>query len=220
MEPMQQQDVYFFSERPEVAPDIPQDARSALDVGCGRGGFGTALRRVLGPDATIVGIEPVPQQAEKARSSGFDEVIDGYYPDALQGRDDRFDLICFNDVLEHIVEPWQTLQQTHDHLNPGGRVLAAIPNVRYLPVVTGLIAGRWEYQDMGVLDRTHVRFFTRKSMLQMFADAGFEIESVRGANPVFHESRRHTPLRPLRHLAGPMQWQHYVILARSLRSGD
>lgn len=219
MEPMQQQDVYFFSERPDVAPDIPSDARSALDVGCGRGGFGAALRQALGPDATIVGIEPVPQQAEKARSSNFDEVIDGYYPEALQGRDDRFDLICFNDVLEHIVEPWETLRTTHDHLNPGGHVLAAIPNVRYLPVVTGLIAGRWEYQDMGVLDRTHVRFFTRKSMMQMFADAGFEVESVRGANPVFHESRRHAPLRPLRHLAGPMQWQHYVILARSLGSG-
>ncbi|KYH45876.1 class I SAM-dependent methyltransferase [Branchiibius sp. NY16-3462-2] len=220
MEAMLQQDVYTFNRRDDVAPDIPLGSRSALDVGCGRGGFGSTLRRVLGPEARIVGIEPVPQQADKARGSGFDEVLDGYYPEALQGRDDRFDLICFNDVLEHIVEPWRTLRATHEHLNPGGHVLAAIPNVRYLPVVTGLIAGEWEYQDIGVLDRTHVRFFTKKSMLKMFADAGFEVESVRGANPVFHQSRRHKPLRPLRHVVGSMQWQHYVILARSLRSGS
>jgi len=218
MDQLPQQDIYLESARSDVAPFIPVTARSALDVGCGRGGFGRTLRATLGPSARIVGIEPVPAQAALARSTGFDEVFDGYFPDALGGRDERFDLISFNDVIEHILDPWAMLDQVHDRLNPGGHVLAAIPSIRYFPVLAKLVGGRWDYADGGTLDRTHVRFFTKATMIEMFERAGFEVETVKGANPVFSMRRLHTPLRPLRHLLGSTQWMHYVILARSTRA--
>lgn len=100
MEPRQQA-VYGDNARRDVAPYVPRDATSALEVGCGRGGFGRTLRRLLGEDARIVGVEAMASEAAVARvGHGFDDVITGYFPAALKGRDDRFDLVVFNDVLE------------------------------------------------------------------------------------------------------------------------
>ena len=134
-------------------------------MGCGRGGFGATLRQTLGPGARIVGIEPVASQAERARSAGFDEVVCDYFPtqDTSLG---TFDLVCFNDVLEHLVDPWQVLRETQDWLTPGGHVLAAIPNIQYWPAIIDLFNGRWDYTESGLMDRTHLRFFTRKTIVE------------------------------------------------------
>ena len=222
---LKQQALYEEWGREDVLPYVPRRAGSALEVGCGRGGFGKTLRSLLGPEARLVGIEPVPEQADIARvDHGFDEVLTGYFPAALEGRHDRFDLIAFNDVLEHIYDPWETLERCHDHLNPGGQILAAIPSIQYLPVVKGLLRGRWDYADTGTLDRTHVRFFTKATMLELFADTGFDVELCEGANSLFDEReyrrRRYRPLRPLRHVAGDFQWMHFVLLATSRRATD
>lgn len=185
-----QQDVYIDAPRPDVEPYLPrQGVRRALDVGCGRGGFAATLRAALGPDPYLLGIESVPSQAEYARQhSAFDRVITGYFPQVLDGdQDQTFDLITFNDVLEHIVDPWTTLAATRAHLAPGGKVIAAIPNIRYAPVMWQLARGRWDYTDMGTLDRTHVRFFTRATMIEMFEGVGYRVESCEGANPVYIE---------------------------------
>ena len=149
MSDLPQQDIYHDNPRPEVAPFIPTGARSVLEVGCGKGGFGPTLRRTLGEQARIVGIEAVPAQAAVARSGhGFDEVADGYFPQALEG-EERFDLVCFNDVLEHVVDPWATLGAATDLLHPGGHVLAAIPSIQYAPVTISLLRGRWDYTTRG-----------------------------------------------------------------------
>ena len=90
----------------EVAPYIPRGSRTVLEVGCGRGGFGRTLRSALGPQARIVGVEAVPEQAEiAAHDHGFDAVATGYFPEALPEGEGLFDLVVFNDVLEHILEP-------------------------------------------------------------------------------------------------------------------
>src|SRR3954469_21773658 len=92
-----QQDLYPEVLREDVRPYLPRDARSVLDVGCGPGGFGKTLRSVLGPDARIVGVEAVPSQAAVAREGhGYDEVVDGYFPEALGDRPERFNLVCYN----------------------------------------------------------------------------------------------------------------------------
>lgn len=217
MEHLPQQDIYDDHGRPEVAALIPSGCTSALDVGCGPGGFGRSLRERLGPDARIVGVEPVPAQARVARTAhGFDEVIDGYFPDAFGDRRDRFDLVSFNDVLEHLWDPWQVLEGTHDRLTPGGHVLAAIPSIQYLPVVSRLVRGRWDYTDGGTLDRTHVRFFTRATMLEMVEGAGYEVIDCQPANSMF-QFARYRRWRPLRHLIGNGEWMHFVVLGRSRR---
>jgi len=190
-----QQALYGENERLDVLPYIPTDARSALDVGCARGGFGVTLRRVLGPDARIVGVEAVPAQAAVARQGhGYDEVVDGYFPGALaQGGVEPFDLIAFNDVLEHILDPEDVLVQARDHLAPAGRIVAAIPSIQYAPVVMALLRGRWDYTDVGTLDRTHVRFFTKATMVEMFNRAGYTVELCEGINSVRQEWKQHPP---------------------------
>lgn len=218
-----QQDVYEEWGRDDVLPYVPADARSVLEVGCGRGGFGRSLRGLLGPEARLVGIDPVPAAVARARSAGFDEVWCGYFPDDMPddrpddgpGGTPRFDLICFNDVLEHVNDPWSTLAACHRHLRPGGRVLAAIPNIQHGPTVWGLLRGRWEYADTGVLDRTHVRFFTRRTMLELFRGAGFEVRTCAGANHVLHEGpqRQFSWLAPL---TGDFGWMHFVVVGEPL----
>lgn len=216
-----QQDIYHDNARPEVEPFIPAGARSVLEVGCGKGGFGPTLRRALGEQARIVGVEAVPAQAAVARDGhGFDAVVDGYFPQA-PGRDERFDLVCFNDVLEHVVDPWATLGAATELLNPGGHVLAAIPSIQYAPVTISLLRGRWDYTDEGTLDRTHVRFFTRRSMVEMFDQAGLEVISCTGVNSVYdHGWSRRSPLRRTWTSVMPdSEWLHFVVKGR-LRATD
>ncbi|GAA2493540.1 class I SAM-dependent methyltransferase [Terrabacter carboxydivorans] len=220
MSDLPQQDIYHDNARLDVAPYIPAGARSVLEVGCGKGGFGPTLRRALGDRARIVGIEAVPAQAAVARSGhGFDEVVDGYFPQALTG-EERFDLVCFNDVLEHVVDPWATLGAATDLLQPGGHVLAAIPSIQYAPVTISLLRGRWDYTDEGTLDRTHVRFFTRGTMTEMFDRAGLDVVTCAGVNSVYEQrwSRRSPLRRAWTTLMPDAEWLHFVVLGR-LRAG-
>lgn len=206
--------VYEDDERPEVGAHLPEGARTVLDAGCGSGGFARTLRRTYGPNARIVGLEPHPAGAELSRGQGlYDEVVEGRLPDALAGAED-FDLIVFNDVLEHLVDPWGTLVAARSKLTADGRVVATIPNIQYLPVVWSLARhARFDYADTGVLDRTHLRFFTWKTMRDMFLESGYGVERVAGVNSAFQWppfARFHA----LRRLAGTMQWMQFVVVAR------
>jgi 2-polyprenyl-3-methyl-5-hydroxy-6-metoxy-1,4-benzoquinol methylase len=215
----QQQDVYPDDPRADVAPYVPHGFRSALEVGCGRGGFGRTLRAAA-PEARLVGVEAVPEAADYTRRAGvFDEVLDGYFPDVLRDRDERFDLVVYNDVLEHIVDPWEVLRQTRDFIAPGGSVLASIPNVQFLPVVVDLVRARWEYAESGVLDRTHVRFFTRGSMLEMFEQTGYRVDVCAG-NGNFFDLWTQRPAwgrRALKRTMGPlirdMRYMGFIVVA-------
>lgn len=212
-----QQDVYHYNLRPEVAAFIPTGVRSALDVGCAVGGFGETLRDRLGADARLVGVDPVEDAAARARAAGnFDAVHTGYFPSVLP-HDEAFDLVCFNDVLEHTVDPWDILRRTRPHLTPSGHVLACIPNVQYAPVVWDLLRGRFAYTESGVLDRTHLRFFTRSSMIDLFESTGYEVVSCEGVNNIIRDvpafGRGHR--RKLRHLLGQAQWVQFVVVARA-----
>ncbi len=176
---------YPFAERPEVARFVPAAARFVLDVGCGLGGFGSALRRT-GEDRTLWGIESNPDAAESA-AEHYDRVFTGDFPDVLAGSTARFDCVVFNDVLEHMVDPWAAIRRGVELLAPGGVVLASIPNVRYLRTVLDLVlCGTWTYTDTGVLDRTHLRFFTKRTAVQLFTDAGLEVVHVKGINWIGH----------------------------------
>ena len=169
-------------ERREMVPFVPTGARTILDVGCSRGLFGAVLKE-RDPTVHLTGVEPDPEAAERARTH-YDLVVDGYFPDALP-EEASFDCIVFNDVLEHLVEPWSVLARSVRHLAPGGTIVASIPNVRFIVVVRNLaLRGLWNYTDWGVLDRTHLRFFTRASIEGLFAGAGFRIESLTPINPI------------------------------------
>ena len=162
---------------------VPASARTVLDVGCGPGGFGCALRR-QDPTRALWAIEPDPEVAADA-AQHYDRLLVGTFPEVLAGVAQAFDCIVFNDVLEHTVDPWATLRAARPLLSATGVVVASIPNVRTISVVVDLVVrGNWTYRELGVLDRTHLRFFTSRSIRSLFADCGFSVERIEGINSV------------------------------------
>lgn len=161
--------------RPEMLAYIPSSAMRILDVGCSRGGLIGALKERF-PAPIVWGIEPSSTAAEAARQHA-DHVVHGAFPSDLDPSVEGFDAIIFNDVLEHVVDPWEMLRCARQHLRRNGTIVASIPNARYWSVLTGLvIRGDFTYTETGSLDRTHLRFFTRSTMLRLFEDTGYIVE--------------------------------------------
>jgi SAM-dependent methyltransferase len=146
-----------------------------LDAGCA-GGY---LARVLTEtrDCVVDGIEVEPESAARA-ASACRRVFLGSLDDEdfLASLAGSYDRILFGDVLEHLREPENTLQAIRRLLAPDGRILASLPNVAYWQLRWQLLRGRFEYQDSGLMDRTHLRFFTFDSAGRLFQDAGLHVQ--------------------------------------------
>jgi 2-polyprenyl-3-methyl-5-hydroxy-6-metoxy-1,4-benzoquinol methylase len=183
---------YHNRTRKEMLPFIPVNARSILDVGCGEGNFGEQLVQM---GKNVWGIEPhidsflISLQKLKGSFNGtfLDFIFARQRPQAHPSTDvilsQRFDCIVFNDVLEHLADPWGALGAAKDILSPGGCVVASIPNVRYYKILKQLLFKKdWRYVDQGILDRTHLRFFTHKSIIRLFDASGYQVEMIRGIN--------------------------------------
>ena len=103
----------------------------------------------------------------------------------------RFDLIVCNDVIEHLPDADAFVQSVRTKLVPGGHIMASIPNMRHWEVLWQLLVRRdWKYGREGILDRTHLRFFTERSIRRLFEDAGFVVERQGGINGAFDPARR------------------------------
>ncbi len=168
-------------DRHELLPFVPASARTVLDVGCGSGAFGRLLRATR-PGLELWAVEP-DVAAARAAEAGFDRVLVGDFPhDELP--ETRFDVVVFADVLEHLARPEDALDAARRLLAPGGRVVASIPNVRNWQAVLRplLLRGSWTYTERGILDSTHLRFFTRRSMSELFTGAGWQVETLTGIN--------------------------------------
>jgi len=159
----------------EAGTDIGKRAR-ILEVGCASGYFGLVLK-----DAghTVWGVE-ISEKAAAIAQTRLDHVhiggIDSFL-DSTSAQEQSFDFIIFGDVLEHLANPADILRRCRNILAPGGRVIASIPNVAHLAIRLMLLEGRWEYSKLGILDDTHLRFFTRASLIHLFSEAGFEVET-------------------------------------------
>lgn len=165
---------YYSNVRPEVAQFVPLGAQRLLDVGCGCGNFGSALKRERGLKE-VCGIEVVTEAANEAR-----KVLDRVFcadieTVGLPFGDAYFDCITFADVLEHLRDPVAVLRKAARVLADDGVMLMSIPNVRFYQVIAMLAEGGWEYADAGILDRTHLRFFTARSMRTMIEQAGLQL---------------------------------------------
>jgi 2-polyprenyl-3-methyl-5-hydroxy-6-metoxy-1,4-benzoquinol methylase len=173
-------DYYFERPRTEILPFLPAHCRRLLDVGCGVGEFGALVKQTR--EIEVWGIEPVKSAAEKA-STKLNHVINGVFDSEIGLPAGSFDCVVFNDVLEHMVEPEQALRYARALLAPAGAVVASIPNIRYFAVLSQLVfRAQWEYQDSGVLDKTHLRFFTKSSIVKMFESEGYSVASICGIN--------------------------------------
>jgi 2-polyprenyl-3-methyl-5-hydroxy-6-metoxy-1,4-benzoquinol methylase len=172
---------YYAEQRPEMLRFVPETAKRILDIGCAGGLFGAALKRER--PIEVWGVEPVSAAAGAARAH-LDRVVNRPIEEALADLPAaHFDAVTFTDVLEHLIDPWAVLRATAPLLAPGGVVVASIPNVRFFRnLVALLFDGDWRYTESGPLDRTHLRFFTRKSMERLFTESGYAVERIEGIN--------------------------------------
>lgn len=155
---------------------IPKGTR-VLDVGCSTGNFGAALIREKG--CSVVGIDTNAADIAEAKLALTDaQVIDITVPDVLAGFD-RFDVILFADVLEHLPDPRATLRSLRSSLNPTGFVAFSIPHMGHLSVRLDLMSGQFPYTETGLLDRTHFHFYDRREIDDLFADGGYTIVDER-----------------------------------------
>lgn len=173
-------DGYFRVARHEMLPYVPKSAKTILDVGCASGVFGKLLKE--NRTAEVWGVEPNTEAAEAAKKS-LDRVICDNFSHNLDIPTEYFDCIVFNDVLEHLVDPISALIYSKKLLKHDGCVVASIPNVRYFPNIWELMIHKdWEYKEAGILDKTHLRFFTKKSTISTFCQSGYEVDQIVGIN--------------------------------------
>jgi 2-polyprenyl-3-methyl-5-hydroxy-6-metoxy-1,4-benzoquinol methylase len=177
------QSTYFSGVRRDFLELLPRDgSTNVLEIGCGSGETGAAAI-AAGLCRSYTGVELAQQAAAVARTrltevhEGDVERITFPWPDG------HFDAVLMSEVLEHLIDPWTVVRRVSAKLKPGAIVLASSPNVAQLAILKGIIADRWELTETGVMDRTHLRWFTQGSYRQMFEDAGIRIDELRAMAP-------------------------------------
>jgi len=160
---------------------LPQSLTAVIDIGCGDGTFARSVKDIT--RAEVWGIEYKDEEAQKAANI-LDTVFSGPCENFIDDLPENyFDVIYFNDVLEHLLDPYSLLNKVKSKLKPNGVVISSIPNIRYHSALMKLIFAKdWKYQRAGVMDQTHLRFFTKKSIRRMYEEAGFVIEVHEGIN--------------------------------------
>ncbi len=163
--------------RPGVIVPLVGPGQRVLDVGCG---IGSTAELLVANGCTVVGVELDPGAAARASAHCERVVICDLDTSDLAAEvgDDEFDVVLTADVLEHLRDPGRLLAAAARLLRPGGRVVASIPNVAHGSVRLALLHGDFQYSDMGILDRTHLRFFTRQTVEDVFAEAGLRIDQL------------------------------------------
>lgn len=159
---------------------MPLGVQLLVEVGCAEGGLGERYKQ-RNSQCRYIGIERFAPAAEVARTR-LDRVLVAdveQLPDEGLDFKGQVDCLVYSDVLEHLVDPWRVLRQHSGWLREGGYLVASIPNVGHLQVILGLVAGQWEYAAEGLLDRTHLRYFTYQSLPQLLAQAGLAIVECR-----------------------------------------
>ena len=169
----------YVGKRNDILSLVPPNAKRVLDVGCSIGTLGLAIKENTG--AMVVGIE-LSQEMAKIADQKLDKVFVGDVEEILakkklQGF--KFDTIVFADLLEHLRDPWSVLESIVNYLEPQGILIASIPNVRHIDTIFNLVLkGYWPYRDRGIHDRTHLRFFTKRNINELFKNAGLSIDRI------------------------------------------
>ena len=173
-------DSYYSRVNHYLLEAIPVTAAFVLEIGCGAGSLARAYR-ARNPRADYIGVEIVEEVACKARPylthtlvgdieeaetlSAIDKVCDGRL----------FDMLILGDVIEHLRDPWSVLSKLRNRMTAGGLCVACIPNVSHWSVLLQQLHGRWDYTDEGLLDRTHLRFFTLETAIDLLRKSQWSV---------------------------------------------
>lgn len=169
---------YSFTPRMDLLDfvDFQKKELAVLEVGCACGATLLAVRNA-NPAAQIYGIEFDAAAAAIARRFAVVEALD-IETLARSEWHEKFDYIILGDVIEHLREPQRAMENLAMLLKPGGHVLVSVPNVMHFSVFRMMLSGHWTYENEGILDRTHLRFFTRREILALLREAGFEPREI------------------------------------------
>jgi 2-polyprenyl-3-methyl-5-hydroxy-6-metoxy-1,4-benzoquinol methylase len=192
----------YIGHRADIQRLISPNAKSVLDVGCSTGMLGASIKAKT--RAKVFGIELSEEMANQAVTR-LDKVFVGDAEEILcQGMLDgqQFDTIVFADVLEHLVNPWAVLRKAVNYLHSDGTIVASIPNIRHIDTIYHLVVkGYWPYRERGIHDQTHLRFFTRRNIVELFENAGLAIDRIETNYRIFEKP--HTLNRFSKFLAFP-----------------
>lgn len=169
---------YYQTANPYLLQQINLSATDVLDIGCGEGELGVAIKQKA--HCRVFGVEYLPRAAEQAKLR-LDGILCGDITTLdLPFPNGTFDHVIFGDVLEHLVDPWSVLTKIRPYLKQTGTVIASIPNMGHISIISGLISGKFTYENQGLLDKTHLRFFTADEIGDLFDSTGYSIQSIRG----------------------------------------
>jgi 2-polyprenyl-3-methyl-5-hydroxy-6-metoxy-1,4-benzoquinol methylase len=205
-------DTYYSLPRADLIELLPRPPGRVLDVGCGEGSANEPLRAAGA--SRISGIELLPEPAARARER-YDEVAVGDALEVVDQLDAPFDTTLCYDVLEHLIDPAALLRRLLETSAPGGRLHVSVPNASHVSLLRDLIVrGTFGYAPYGHRDATHLRWFTRKDIVALVGECGWQVVST--AHSPLHRSKglaRLTRGRATEYLAG--QW---YVLARAPRA--
>lgn len=183
---MDQESLYHEGVRVEILDFVPKKYAKVLEIGCGRGGF----RNNLSSDCEYWGIEPYEKVANTAIEK-LDKVLVGTFDEVFDEiPNDYFDLIICNDVIEHMVDHHSFYKKIRTKCTEDAYMIGSIPNVRYvMNLFELLIQKNWQYKEEGILDKTHLCFFTLQSIHHDFKVFNFKIEELHGINKMIFTKR-------------------------------
>jgi len=203
---------YYAALREDLIAFVPEDARRVLEVGCGIGRTGKAIKEKRGGTIEVTGVEKEADVAAEARNN-IDKVIVGDVESiSLPFERPYFDCIIYGEVLEHLRDPWGALLKHREFLKTGGVVIASIPNIAHYRVVKMLRRKEWSYQSGGILDLSHLRFFTIKSIYDLFRRSRLDIIHV--GNKISASKIRKALNKVLRGALLHDITEQYIVVAR------
>jgi 2-polyprenyl-3-methyl-5-hydroxy-6-metoxy-1,4-benzoquinol methylase len=169
---------YYANARKEIAPLLPLQLDNVLEIGCSEGNTLLWLRDEKGAK-TCRGMEILPEAAKRARLKGLEIAVGNIETDDVPFPKNN-DLVLCLDVLEHLRDPWRALPKIVESIRPGGSLIVSLPNIAHISILSGLIfRNNWHYQDAGILDRTHLRFFTHRTASELISNSGIQLATSR-----------------------------------------
>jgi 2-polyprenyl-3-methyl-5-hydroxy-6-metoxy-1,4-benzoquinol methylase len=166
----------YESRREDLIAYVPNDSKVILDIGCAKGFLGELLKRRQ--DCFVTGVEYSYGLIDDAKKR-LDRVIVGDIEKVVKNNElDVYDCIICGDVLEHLNDPWSLVKSLKGYLKKSGIFIASVPNVNNWAIIYEMLLGRWDYVPFSILSGTHIRFFTRRTFIEMFIDAGYSVENV------------------------------------------
>jgi trans-aconitate methyltransferase len=185
---------------PDLLAIIPTSSLRLVEVGCSSGALAREFKRIS-PKCDYLGIEVDPSYTELAQ-----RYCDRSITLDIESADDEFwvrnadrDCWIFGDTLEHLKDPWKILRRIRERIPSNGVVVACVPNAQHWSLQVRLSIGAFRYEKSGLLDQTHLRWFTRQTLLEMFDQTGFEI--IEGYPRIFEEPQREIFLPAIENMA-------------------